>query len=190
MPETIHTFERNIADLSRSGIGNRALKEGARYPTFDLPRCEGGRLTLGAILQKGPVVIGFYRGAWCPFCSVEMKAIEGAIEGIVDLEASVVAISPQSFEATCKTAEDNYLSFEVLNDEQNRVAKQFGIVFHLQNEIQSIYADLGLDLPAVNNDKSPTKADPKPSHDHTHSRLPLNHCALLRRARGHRFYGA
>lgn len=190
MPETVHTFERNIADLSLSGIGDHAVKEGARCPTFDLPKCEGGRLTLGAIPPKGPVVRIFYRGARRPFCSVEMKAIEGAIEGIEELGASVVAISPQFFEATCKTTEGNYLSIEVLNDEQNRVAKQLGIVFHLQDEIQSIYADLGLDLPEVNNDKSPTKAGPKSSRDNTHSRLPLNHCALLRRAREHRFYGA
>ena len=153
-PVTAAAFDRSIGDLSRSGILDRALKVGDRSPTFDLPNCEGGRVALTERTEAGPVVINFYRGGWCPFCTREMQALQNAIRSIEDLGAHILAISPQSIDGTCRTVADNHLTFDVLSDEGNAVARQFGIVFHLQDEIQSIYSDLGLDLPVINADDS------------------------------------
>ena len=105
-------------------------------------------------LATGPVVISFYRGAWCPFCTLEIQALGESVKAIEDIGASLLAISPQSLEAACKTAEDNGIPFDLLSDERNDVAREFGIVFHLQDEIQSIYKEFGLDLALVNGDDS------------------------------------
>tara|TARA_Y100000590_G_scaffold187602_1_gene213861 strand:- start:262 stop:711 length:450 start_codon:yes stop_codon:yes gene_type:complete len=103
---------------------------------------------------EGPVVLSFYRGTWCPFCTLEMQALSESVESLEDLGASLLAISPQSHEASSKTAEDHGLTLDLLSDPGNRVARTFGIVFYLQDEIQSIYKALGLDLSLLNGDSN------------------------------------
>jgi peroxiredoxin len=149
-PDITKSFDQSIDDLSRSGVATRALGIGNQAPDFELPSCKGSRVRLSDRLATGPVVISFYRGAWCPFCTLEIQALGESVKTIEDLGASLLAISPQSLEAACKTAEDNGIPFDLLSDERNDVAREFGIVFHLQDEIQSIYKEFGLDLALVN----------------------------------------
>ena len=153
-PDITKSFDQSIDDLSRSGVATRALGIGNQTPDFELPSCKGSRVRLSDRLATGPVVISFYRGAWCPFCTLEIQALGESVKAIEDLGASLLAISPQSLEAACKTAEDNGIPFDLLSDERNDVAREFGIVFHLQDEIQSIYKEFGLDLALVNGDDS------------------------------------
>ena len=153
-PDITKSFDQSIDDLSRSGVATRALGIGNQAPDFELPSCKGSRVRLSDRLATGPVVISFYRGAWCPFCTLEIQALGESVKAIEDLGASLLAISPQSLEAACKTAEDNGIPFDLLSDERNDVAREFGIVFHLQDEIQSIYKEFGLDLALVNGDDS------------------------------------
>lgn len=153
-PDITATFDRSIADLSRSGVTNRALGIGDKAPDFELASCKGSLVRLSERCATGPVVVSCYRGAWCPFCALEMQALRESAETIEGLGASLLGISPQSIEGTCKTAEDNGITFDLLSDERNDVARKFGIVFHLQDEIQSIYKEFGLDLPLVNGDDS------------------------------------
>ena len=72
---------------------------------MELPSCKGSRVRLSDRLATGPVVISFYRGAWCPFCTLEIQALGDSVKAIEALGASLLAISPQSREAACKTAE-------------------------------------------------------------------------------------
>lgn len=152
--ETLATLQDSMADLSRSGIGARSLKVGDIVPDFALPNVFGKQVQLGTLLQRGPVVITFYRGGWCPFCSAELQAYENVFEQVKKLGASVVAISPMMPDESLTAAEKQKLTFEVLSDVHNDVARKFGIVYHVQDELQALYEDWGLDLPALNGDNS------------------------------------
>ena len=99
-----------IAQLIQSGAAEPALKEGAPAPDFTLPDAFGNPVTLSHLLQQGPVVITFYRGAWCPYCNLELRAYQRALPQIQELGASLVAISPQTPDHSLSTAEKNELT--------------------------------------------------------------------------------
>jgi len=152
--EALGVIKHSIEDLSRAGIVARSLKVGDIVSDFELPNAVGKKVRLKTLLNDGPVVATFYRGGWCPFCSAELQAYENVFEEIKKLGATVMAISPQTPDNSLTTAEKQNLTFEVLSDVSNDVARQFGIVYHVQDELQALYADLGLDLPALNGDSS------------------------------------
>lgn len=63
-PEQVQLLERAADELALSGITERVLKTGAEVPDFTLPDAIGRPVSLGAVLQKGPAVVTFYRGIW------------------------------------------------------------------------------------------------------------------------------
>lgn len=153
-PDRTKLFRNSIDDLSRSGILERALKVGDTSPAFELPNQSGTMVSLQACLHEGPAIVSFYRGGWCPYCNVEMQALQSALSQISDLGARILAISPQGVKQAKEMAEKHNLTFDLLSDRGNSVARAFGVVFHLQDEIQNVYDDLGLDLPVWNADDS------------------------------------
>lgn len=152
--KALGVINESIEDLSRSGIAARSLKVGDVVSDFELPNAVGKKVRLKTLLAQGPVVVTFYRGGWCPFCSAELQAYENVFAEIKNLGATVVAISPQTPDYSLTTAEKQNLTFEVLSDVSNDVARMFGIVYHVHDELQALYADLGLDLPVLNGDSS------------------------------------
>ena len=153
-PETTGVFQNAMNDLSRSGIVERSLKVGDAAPDFELPNIAGQTVRLRDLLAKGPVVVSFYRGGWCPFCTAELKAFQNALPAINAQGATMVAISPQTPDRSLATARQQDLDYELLSDEGNTAARTFGIVFHLADELQAIHAEFGLDLPEYNGDDS------------------------------------
>ncbi|MDP6041333.1 MAG: peroxiredoxin-like family protein [Candidatus Latescibacteria bacterium] len=152
--DALAAIQDSVKDLSRSGIVARSLKVGDQVADFELPNAVGQTVGLYETLKEGPVVITFYRGGWCPFCSAELEAYQGVIDGIRALGATLFAVSPQLPDQSLSMTEKQDLTFEVLSDIHNDVARQFGIVYHVQDELQAVYEDLGLDLPAFNGDDS------------------------------------
>lgn len=146
---TMATATQNLID---SGITNKTLKEGEALPDILLPNATGQNVAIQELLQSGPVVISFYRGGWCPYCNLELKALQDKLPEIKALGAQLVAISPETPDASLSTAEKNELEFEVLSDEGNRVAKSLGLVFALPEELRPIYSQFGIDIPAHNGD--------------------------------------
>ncbi len=106
------------------------------------------------MLDKGPVVLNFYRGGWCPYCNLELNAYQKHLQEINELGASFVAISPQTPDKSLSTAEKNELKFQVLSDVGNKIADQFGLVFKLPTELQELYNNFGISLPKFNGDES------------------------------------
>jgi peroxiredoxin len=137
-------------DLAASGLASRALGVGDPAPDFALSDATGQTVALHRLAMQGPVIVSFFRGGWCPYCSLELRAWQAASEEAHRLGASLVALSPQNWPATLATIERNGLAYPVLSDAGCRVARAFGISFALPAPLRRIYARLGHVLPHLN----------------------------------------
>lgn len=153
VPEEIRLLMRGAETrLEESGAALRAIKAGDRAPGFNLPNAHGETVSSRELLARGPVVLSFYRGDWCPYCNLELKALQERVAEIEALGARLVAVSPQTPDATIDTVTRNKLTFEVLSDTGNTVAKSFGLDFELAEELRPIYKNWGADLEKLNGD--------------------------------------
>jgi peroxiredoxin len=143
-----------IEQLITSGAVEKALKEGAQAPDFTLPDALGNAVTLSHLLAQGPVVITFYRGEWCPFCNLALRAYQQVWPQLRALGASLVAISPQTPDHSLSTVEKKKLTFAVLSDVGNHVAHQFGLVFTIDEAVRPACQQVGANLPTFNGDDS------------------------------------
>jgi peroxiredoxin len=153
-PEIREAMVRADMELAASGIARRALKAGDRAPDFNLPDARGGYVRLKDLLATGPVVLSFYRGGWCPYCNLELWALQHILPEITRLGAKLVAVSPQTPDESLSTTEKNALSFSVLSDIGSTTAKAFGIAYDLAEELRPIYGRSGHALPEKNGDDS------------------------------------
>ncbi len=145
---------RVVEELKQSGIAQRALQPGETAPGFEL-RDQNGRLVRSSdLLERGPLVICFIRGRWCPFCVGQMEAMNAIVPEIEGLGASLVAISPQSVHHSFLMADQHKLQFPLLSDARNNVARQFGLVYQVPEYQQEIYRRAFVKLPFVNGDES------------------------------------
>lgn len=149
-PDLAAAMAQADAELAATGITVSALGAGGHAPDFQLTGADGQRVSLAALLARGPVVISFYRGGWCPYCNLELRALQSVLPQISALGASLVAISPERPDEGLSTAEANALAFPVLHDAGGRVARRYGIAFDLAPALRPIYARLGHALPDRN----------------------------------------
>ena len=150
--QDVEALTAGMKQLLEMGITESSLKVGDKIPKFSLPNGEGVQVKSEDLLKQGKLVISFFRGGWCPFCDLELRALENALPEVQKLEASIIAISPQILEKTKETSESHGLTFEVVSDEGNRVAREFGLVFSLPEEIRPVYKKIGIDLSLYNGD--------------------------------------
>jgi peroxiredoxin len=143
-----------IEQLIVSAAESQALKEGDQVPDFTLFDALGNAVTLSHLLKQGPVVIAFYRGAWCPYCNLQLHAYQRILPQIQALGASLVAISPQTPDHSLTLAEKRALTFAVLSDGGNQIARQFGLVFPIDEAVRATYRQVGANLPEYNGDGS------------------------------------
>jgi len=141
-------------ELIAQHIKNNALQIGQKVENFSLANHNGENIELADLLKKGPVIISFYRGGWCPYCNLELKALNDYLPQFKTQSAQLVAISPQLPDETLSTAQKNDLEFDVLCDVSNKVAEQFGLLFTLDERIQALYTQFGIDFEHYYGDKS------------------------------------
>ncbi|MBW9105142.1 peroxiredoxin-like family protein [Paraburkholderia phenoliruptrix] len=151
-PEIHPVMERATAELIASGQAARAIKAGDRAPHFNLKDQDGNDVSSAALLVNGPLVVTFYRGVWCPYCNIELQAINEVLPQIRAYGANVVAISPQTPVNSRKSVRTNQLGFPVLSDVNGQTAANFGLRFALPDYLVDLYKSLKNDLPAFNND--------------------------------------
>ena len=150
-PEAIkETMAQATANLIDSKIAEHSLGKGQKMLDFTLPNAVGKEITLSDLLAQGAVVISFYRGGWCPYCNMELRALQTILPAIEAKGATLVAISPETPDKSLSTKEKNELSYEVLSDRDNILAKQLNLVFTLPESLRPIYANFGIDIPAYN----------------------------------------
>ncbi len=132
--------------------GENAIKIGEKAPSFELPNPEGKLLSLDTLLEKGPIVITFYRGDWCPYCNLQLRALQARLPEIEALDATLVAISPQVPDGSLTKSEISEMDFIVLSDQDAKVATQFGVAWKVP-EFLAEHMRVGrkLDLDEINN---------------------------------------
>lgn len=142
-------YDKLVKHLIDSGAIADALKEGDRLPEFQLASAEGRFVRSDELFAKGPAVITFYRGAWCPYCSAELNALADVGPQIREAGASLVAITPEAGGAALRTKVDRGLDFEILCDLDNTLALECGLVFRVPDDVRQAYMSQGLDLSRI-----------------------------------------
>jgi len=150
--ERLEAMHRATAELIASSQAQRAKKAGDSAPDFTLLDPDGKPVASRDLLAKGPLVVSFYRGVWCPYCNMELQALQAALPEITARGASLVAISPQTATNSRKSQRDNKLGFAILSDTKSEVANAFGIRFALPDYLIDVYRTFGNNLPVINDD--------------------------------------
>lgn len=140
-PEMRKAAGSAIDEVEQSGILKRAKQVGDEAPDGTLMAWDETEHTLSDLWKEGPVVLTWYRGGWCPYCNLQMRAMQKSLEEIEGAGAKLVALSPELPENAKQTAESNKLSFLVLHDKESSLAHEYGIVFDLPQSIVPMYRD-------------------------------------------------
>ena len=150
--ERLALMERATKELIESGHAQRAKKAGDRAPEFSLQDPAGNIVSSRELLAKGPLVLSFYRGVWCPYCNLELQALQASLSDITARGANLIAISPQTMANSRKSQRDNKLDFPILSDVKSEVANAFGIRFALPDYLAETYQAFGNNLAVANDD--------------------------------------
>lgn len=143
-------MDRAIDDLIASGMRDFGLKVGDRIPDFSLSDVHGKQVHVRDILKAGPMVLSFYRGSWCPYCNIELRALQHISPDVERLGGSIVAVSAELPDIRVTPEDEIPLRFPVLFDPDNDVAKRFGIVYELPEDLLDVYRQRGHGLERVN----------------------------------------
>jgi len=150
--QVMHDFDD---ELRASGILRHMAKVGDRFPGFRLKDENGNEVASDDLLARGPLVVSFFRGVWCPYCNIELKALQEVVADIEATGATLVSVSPQLPASNRKAIRENGLSFSILSDEGNRLAQELGIAYRLGDEVkEKVYLAFGTQLPLFNGDDS------------------------------------
>ena len=139
-------FSGQIDQARDFHVSEHGLRAGATVPRFTLPGATGEAVDITRLLEKGPVVLVFYRGGWCPYCNIHLRSLQQALPDIRNLGATLVAISPATPDNSLSTREREALEFPVLSDLGNVVAREFGLVFTVSEEAQDILKRASKDI--------------------------------------------
>jgi peroxiredoxin len=149
-PAAVEALHRSVNELIASGAQDRALKVGDLAPEFTLPDVDGNPASSKALLGKGPLVVTFYRGVWCPYCNFDLSALEEARSEIEARGGSLVAISEQTSANSRKSQRQNGLGFPILVDHGGEIAARFGVRWTLPDYLRDVQKSLGADLTQFN----------------------------------------
>ena len=154
LPETRAVHARVIAELKEKHLADNVLTVGSKAPTFELDDHNGKPVSSTGLLDKGPLVICFFRGRWCPFCVGQLEAMNLVLPQIEQAGASLVAVSPQTVQQSFFMVDQHKLRFPLLSDAGNQVARKFGLTYRVPDDQQAIYRRAFVNLPFANGDNS------------------------------------
>ena len=146
-------YQEGLAAVTDSGILDKAMNAGDKAPDFTLTNALNQPVNLYQELRKGPVVLTWYRGGWCPYCNITLRYLQNKLPDFQNEGASLIALTPELPDQSLNTAEKHHLQFEVLSDVGNNVAKEYGIVFKLTKDVAANYQQ-AFDLHSHNGDES------------------------------------
>ncbi|MGY0392646.1 peroxiredoxin-like family protein [Bizionia sp. KMM 8389] len=151
-PDFMNGVDAIINEAKAIEEGKHALKIGDVAPLFTLPDPKNTSVSLLELLKKGPVIVTFYRGSWCPYCNLQLKALQERVSEINALGATLVAISPQAPDGSLSDTAISELNFTVLSDQDANVAEKFGVAWKVPEFLlEHMRVDRELDLEKINN---------------------------------------
>lgn len=139
-------FDDVIEAALQNHIEENAPKIGQFLADFELPAADGSTFRLSEKLKEGPLIISFYRGSWCPYCNLELKAYQDILPEIKQRSGNLVAISPEFPERAQETITKEGIGFDVLTDQDNQLSEKLGLLFHHSVEVVDLIKNLGFDL--------------------------------------------
>lgn len=158
-PEIKAEFKKGIDAIKAAKIVEGAKQVGDAAPDFTLKNATGKEVSLAAELKKGPVVLTWYRGGWCPYCNIALAALQAELPAIKKAGGTLLALTPELPDKVLTTAEKNKLEFEVLTDLNHKVAAQYGLLFKLTPEVEKLYGNF-FDLAEYNGAEAGTDTLP------------------------------
>ena len=149
-PERKAIYGKAQAHIEASNVLEKALKLGDTAPMFKLPGADGVMVKFADVLASGPAVVSFYRGAWCPFCNLELRALQRELANAEAAGVTLVAISPNTPDTSAKMVDEDELTFPVLSDAENAVAKAFNLVYEMEEGLVDFYKAEGRNIAQMN----------------------------------------
>ena len=140
-PEGVRETMQEAADALKQAMPAPGLKVGARAPEFTLGDEHGAPVSLQAALKHGPVILTFYRGGWCPYCSAELNALQQSTEAFSRYAASILAITPQKLDKSAEQQAAASFEFPLLSDLNGAVMKAYNVYFELPQDLYELYRD-------------------------------------------------
>jgi peroxiredoxin len=145
--EVVAVFASDQAALAAGGIPTGAVAVGDKLAAFTLPDATGQPRTLDELTADGPAVIVFYRGGWCPYCNLTLRTYKrDLLPQLTAYSARLVAISPETPDASLSTQEKAELTHTVLSDTGAQLASALGITFDPSEEGLAVQRTLGVDI--------------------------------------------
>ncbi|MGL5254374.1 MAG: peroxiredoxin-like family protein [Brevinema sp.] len=120
-------------------VGKDALRKGDRFPQFALKDIFGQTVETDQLLKKGKLVVMFYRGGWCPYCNIELRGYQEIYSKIKEKGAELIALSPEQTDLGTALQKKHQLTFPIVWDKDNAVARKLGLVFKMSPELVDIY---------------------------------------------------
>ena len=140
----------HAADSLEQRLPDPGLKIGEKAPDFNLPDAFGIKVKLSVLLKQGPVVLVFYRGAWCPFCNLHLHTLNKSLSEIERLGGQLVTITPQKPDMSAAQIKKSNYSFRVLSDLDNSTMKAYRLFYKMDADLIKLYKKLGLDVAIFN----------------------------------------
>ncbi|UZO79951.1 AhpC/TSA family protein [Aquimarina sp. ERC-38] len=150
--EKLAIMEKSTNSLKEAKLSSNAIQTGETLPAFKLPDATENEVSLDHF-SNDYLVISFYRGGWCPYCNMELKALQNILPELKKLNTDLIAISPETPDHSLTTSEKNELSFSVLSDIDNKYAKKLGLVFQMPEDLRALYHSFNLNVDAHNGNK-------------------------------------
>jgi peroxiredoxin len=148
--DVYNEINRLITEQQQAGQAF-GLEVGQKAKDFTLNNTLGQPVNLYDELAKGPVVLTFYRGGWCPFCNMQLRSYQKVLPQIESIGGQLIAVSPQSPDNTLTQKEKEELEFQVLSDTNGLVAAAYNILYDVPDYIKDIFLNkFNLDLAEYN----------------------------------------
>jgi peroxiredoxin len=139
-------YDSFVGGLHDRGVGRTAPAIGQKLPEFALPNGRGVYFASRDLIAKGPLVLSFNRGGWCPYCRTELSAWAEAMPELHRLGGTFVSVTPEVGGRAEAMRRELGLDSEVLCDVDHGIALELGLAFHLGGELRERYLSCGLDL--------------------------------------------